>query len=55
MNCPDSVFIGVRLGKGINDFFEGPDAGQRTPDHGAASVRRLETAVLQGCLSLQSS
>ena len=42
-------------GKGINDFFGSGSLGNVRPITGAASIRHLETAVLHGCLSLQSS
>jgi hypothetical protein len=56
MNCPEFAFVRVRLGKGINDFLlKARSLGNARLTTGAASVRHLETAVLHGCLSLQSS
>jgi hypothetical protein len=43
------------LGKGIDDFLKAQTLGNARPTTGAASIRHLETAVLHGCLSLQSS
>jgi hypothetical protein len=53
---PGFAFIRVRLGKGINDFpLKAPALTNARPSTETASARHLETAVLQGCLSLQSS